>query len=53
MKTFSFKDVYYVCKINIRDLETKEIVAQPSIKNDMLVPYSNPGDERISSKRLF
>lgn len=24
MKTFSFKDVYYVCKINIHDLETKK-----------------------------
>lgn len=53
MKTFSFKDVYYVCKVNIRDLETKEIVAQPSIKNDMWVPYSNPGDEEYSIKSDF
>lgn len=31
----------------------KKIVAQPSIKNDMWVPYSDPGDKEYSVTNYF
>lgn len=53
MRMFSFKDLFYICKVNVRDLETKEIVVQTSIKSDIWVPYSEPSDEEFLVKSDF
>lgn len=46
MGMFSFKDLFYICKVNVRDLETKEVV-QTSIKSDIWVPHSELSDKEF------
>ena len=53
MRMFSFKDLFYICKVNVRDLETKEIVVQTSIKSNIWVPYSELFDEEFLVKSDF